>query len=166
MAQLTIPEVQQIQALIAPIRSKRGRIRRAVKELMATITKSRGYSIDVVEASYNVKGWESKAAPETPVIYIIGDTQQIVKHAGRIREYTWTLRLFGVVRERTIEELDEFLADIEESIDDNNSLFGEVNKVEVPEVSTDNQLFSEFDGTHLFEVVIDVEYTRAARAPR
>lgn len=166
MAILTVPEVQAIQAEIVNIRSKRMRLLRSMQLLLQTITKSRGYNTDIVEVSFDVKSWRDKSGPQTPVAYIIDDTTILRKHAGCIREYEWTLRIFGVVREKTIQEFEEFISDIEEAIYDNNTLFGEANLMWIPEITTDNQLFSGLDGTHLFEAATSVAFTRRYNRPK
>ncbi len=166
MAALTAEEVTAIRTYLATINSKRARVLEAVRMLTETITTERGYTQSVKEVSYNVKGWRDKTTPQTPVIYIVDDRTQITKHAGLVREYAWTLRLFGVCRELTLPDFERFLSDVEQCIYDNNCLFGECNKMEVDEITTDNQLFSGLDGTHLFEVSVTVEYTRSARNGR
>lgn len=168
MASLTIPEVQANQTILNALSSKRARLMKALLLLLPTITTSRGYTTNVETVSFNVKAWRDLPADQTPSIYIIDDQTKLIKHAGCIREYTWTVRLFGCVKDKDIMMFEEFIADIEECIYDNNTLFGQVNKVEVEEVTTDNQLFSEINdnGAHLFEMVLGVEYTRKARDPR
>lgn len=163
MAALTVAEVQAIQAIIQPIPSKRMRLMRGLKELLSTITTDRGYSKGVTEVTFDVKGWQAKTGPQTPCIYIIDDRQTITRHAGCVREYVHSFRVFGVVMDCTIEQFEAFISDVEQCLYDNNTLFGQVNKLEVPEVSTDNQLFSEQEQKYCFEVVVDCEYTRNAR---
>lgn len=168
MAALTLLEVQAIQLKINPLRSKRVRILQGLKLLLNTITKDRGYTHTVEEAGFDVKTWRDKTAEQTPVIYIVDDTAQLIKHAGCIREYTWTIRLFGVLKGKDLIDFEEFIADVEECIYDNNTLFGQVNKMECNQVTTDNQLFSELNdsGAHLYEIELGVEYTRNARSSR
>jgi len=166
MAQLTFPEIEAIQTYLAPITSKRARIMEAMRKLLETITVEKGYTVDVKEVSYNVKSWRDKTTAQCPVIYIVDNTTQITRHAGCVREYKWTLALFGVCREMDIVDFEKFLSDLETCLNDNNNLFGEINKMEVDEITTDNQLFSGLDGTHLFEFSVGVEYTRSARNAR
>lgn len=168
MAALTIIEVQAIQTTINTLRSKRARILKGLQLLLQTITMDRNYSDTVEEVSFNVKGWRDKTTDQTPVIYIIDDATDIVRHAGMIREFSWKIPIFGVVKGVDMMAFEEFIADIEECIYDNNSLFGNVNKMEINSISTDNQLFSQMmdDGPHLFELVLDIQYTRNARVSR
>lgn len=166
MAQLTIPEVQAIQAELNVLKSKRARLFKAMLKLLETITKDRGYTQTVMEVSEKVALWRDKAKEHTPVIFLIDDETQIVPHAGKVREYLWNMTVFGVVREMDEVAFEEFIADIEECIDDNNTLFGQINKMEVTNILTDNQLFSGQDGTRLFSLDVRLEYTRGARQPR
>jgi len=165
MAQLTTIEVQEIQAIIEPLKSKRARILVALQMLLKTVTKDRGYTQNMADVTFNVKGWRDKAKAETPVMYIIDSVNNIKRHAGTVREYVWRLEIFGTCREMEFIEFEEFLADVEQCLDDNNTLFGQINKMEVLSIPTDNQLFSELDnsGVRLFSMDIDIEYTRNAR---
>lgn len=166
MPTLTIPEVQAIQAELLPIKSKRHRIMYAMQKLLKTVDQAHGYNQNIYDCTFDVKGWRDKAAHESPTVYVIDDTTILKTHAGCVREYEWTLRLFGVVREKSIQEFEEFMSDVEEAIYTNNTLFGECNLMRIPEITTDNQLFSGLDGTHLFEVVCTVLYTRRYDQPK
>jgi hypothetical protein len=159
-------QVAIYQAEIQAHQSKRIRVLEALRLILATITKDNGYLTDVMEVSYDVKSWRDKSVGQTPVIYLVDDTTFLVTHAGCIREYQWMVRLFGVIRERTIIEFEQFMADVEEAIYDNNTLFGQANLMRVENISTDNQLFSEIDGTHLFEMETKILYTRKYNKPK
>jgi hypothetical protein len=168
VASLTQSEVADIQTALASLKSKRARIMVALKSLLATITKDRNYTQNVMSVGFDVKGWRDKTEEQTPAVYIIDSNYRITKHAGCIREYEWTIPVFGVVKGIDIVAFEEFLADLEEAIYDNNTLFGQVNKMEIDQTLTDNQLFSELNdsGAHLFELTLNVEFTRRARDPR
>ncbi|MDZ4810753.1 MAG: hypothetical protein SGI96_21160 [Bacteroidota bacterium] len=160
------PKVAEFQAYIETIDSKRMRILEAMRLLLREVKVENGYKTEIMEVSYDVKMWRDKSIGQTPVVYIIDDTSNLVTHAGHIREYVWNIRLFGVIREKTIVEFEEFISDMETAIYDNNTLFGQCNLVRVREISTDNQLFSELDGTHLFEMNAEVLYTRKFDRPK
>lgn len=166
MPALSQAQVQAIQAQLLPIKSKRFRLMEAMRLLMESVTITNGYNTNVIEVSFDVKSWRDKSAPQTPVVYIIDDFTKITKHAGCVREYEWTIRLFGVCREKSMQEFEEFIADLEEAIMTNNSLFGEVNLMWVPEITTDNQMFSEFDGTRLYEMTVVLAFTRRFDMPK
>jgi hypothetical protein len=166
--QLPLDQVQAILAVTNAIPSKRGRILKALSLLLPTITKTNGYNNSAEGVSFDVKSWADKTEDQTPWIYIVDDKTQITRHAGQMREFVWDIRLFGVLKGKDIMTFETFITDIEQCIYDNNSLFGNVNKMEVEEVTTDNQLFSEINdsGAHLFEMVVKMEYTRSARDAR
>lgn len=168
MATLTQPEIQEIYNQVKDIPSYRARILETMRLILNTITTNRGYSKNVCEVSYDVKGWQSKSEDQTPVIYLIDDVTDITRHAGCIREYRWRVRLYGVFKggDNSIIDVETFITDIEQCIYDNNTLANQVNKMEVDSVATDNQLFSVQQDTHLFEIVVLVEYTRKARDAR
>lgn len=153
-------ELNAIYNQVKDISSRRARIMESLRLILDTLKISNGYTQDVCEVSYNVKGWKDKAEAETPVIYIIDDTTHIVRHAGCIREYVWTIRLYGLFRQGGIIDLEQWLSNVEQCILDNTSMAGQVNKTEVVQIVTDNQLFSVQNETHLFEMVLNMEYTR------
>ena len=151
---------------VVNIRSRRMRILLVLKKILETITKANGYTIDVDEVSFDVKSWRDRTSGNTPVIYIVDNNQVAKRFAGKTRQYTWNLLLFGVVKEEDIEVFEEFLADIEECVELNGWLGGIATKSEVNDIKTDNQLFSETERTHLFEMQIQVEFCRAHGDPR
>ena len=163
MAKLSNTEIQEIQTTVNQYRSKRMRILKALELILATIDKNRGYASNIIEVSFDVALWRDKSNGETPIIFIVDDTTNITRHAGCVREYAWRVRLFGVVRDADIIDFEEHIADVETCLYDNNTLAGQVAKVEVDEIITDNQLFSELEGTHLYEMILSIEYTRNAR---
>ncbi len=168
MATLPQAEVIAIHDQIKDMKSHRARILEAIRLILETITLDRGYTKDIYEVSYDVKSWKDKSEDQTPTLYIIDDATSITRHAGCIREYIWNVRIYGVFKggDGSIIALEEFISDVEQCIYDNNSLVSEVNKTEVLSITTDNQLFSVQQDTHLFEMVLGVEYTRKARDSR
>ena len=166
--QIPIPQVQAIQAILVPMPSKRARILRGVEELLKTVTKDNGYNIGLQNVSFNVKGWQDLPEDQTPVAYIVDSNTLLIRHAGCVREYVWDIEVFGCVKGRDIWDFENLIADIEEAFDDNNTLFGQVNKMEVENILTDNQLFSQTqnNGAQLFSMIIKMEFTRHARRPK
>lgn len=166
--QIPIPQVQAIQAILVPMPSKRARILRGVEELLKTVTKDNGYAVGLQNVSFNVKGWQDTPEDQTPVAYIVDSNTLLVRHAGCVREYVWDIEVFGCVKGRDIWDFENLIADIESAFDDNNTLFGQVNKMEVENILTDNQLFSQTqnNGAQLFSMIIKMEFTRNARNPR
>jgi len=129
-----------------------------LKKILETITKANGYSANIDEVSFDVKSWRDRTSERTPVIYIVDSDTQVTRHAGKTRLYTWRVLLFGMVKEEEIDTFEEFLADIQECVELNGWLGGIVAKSEVNNIITDNQLFSETEQTHLFEMQIQLEY--------
>lgn len=168
MSQISIPEVQQIQTLLAQMPSKRARILKGLELLLKTVNKDNGYVVGLTNVSFNVKGWRDLPADQTPVAYIVDSNTILVRHAGCVREYIWDIEVFGCVKDKDIWDFENCIADVEQSIYDNNTLFGEVNKMEVENILTDNQLFSQVqdNGAQLFSMVVKMEFTRRARNAR
>lgn len=165
MASLTQLEYDEIQAYCNQFKSRRLRIIKAITKILETITKDRGYTRDIQEVHLDNKSWRDISAPNTPAVFIVDDMVQIERHAGKTREYVWTVRLFGVMKEQSLDEFEEFIADIEQCIEDNSHLCGMVNKCEIQQVITDNQLFDNTD-TRLFEIELRCEFIRCHGNPR
>lgn len=165
ITELTQPEWDSIIAQVNVYKSRRMKIIKAVQLILGTINTSRGYSTNVAEVRTDTKSWKDISAPETPAIFIVDDIVQIVRHAGKTREYVWTVRLFGVLKEYTLPQFEEFIADVEECIEVNSHLAGTVNKCEVQQVITDNQMFDNTD-TRLFEIELRCEFIRCYGNPR
>lgn len=167
MPQIDITKVQEIQTEVNAINSYRGRILRAMQLVLETITKSNGYGTTVEEVSFDVKEWRKRINFNCPVIYIIDDVTQTIRGVGGTREKSWIIRLFGVHKEAEyIWEFEEFISDIEQCLHDNQTLCGQVAKVEVGDITTDNQLFSEISQNRLFEMEVEVMFTRCFNNPR
>lgn len=163
--ELPLNELTDIQNMANAFRSRRLRILKALQAILKTITVVNGYTRDVQDVRMDTKSWRDVSAPETPVIFLVDDQVQIVRHAGRQREYTWTIRLFGVMKETTLEEFEEFIADIELCVEENNHLAGIINKCEINQVITDNGLFDNTN-TRLFEMELKCEFIRSLQSPR
>ena len=148
------------------IKSRRGRILCMLAKVLNTISENRGYCLDVCDVSFDVHSWNSVLESETPKIFIVDDTADVERKAGRTRFYTWKVLVFGVVKEKEMEEFEEHLADVQECIEINGHLGGVVNKTEVNSIRTDNQLFSEKENTHLYEMEVQLEYVQCFADPR
>lgn len=168
MPAIPIPTVQQIQADLATMPSKRARLLKGLEYLFKSVTKGNGYIVGAENVSFDVKGWRDLPADQTPVVYLIDGVTLPVRHAGCVREYVWDIEVFGCVKDKDIWTFESFISDLEQAIDDNNTLFGEVNKMEVENILTDNQLFSQIqeNGAQLFSMIVKLEFTRRARNPR
>lgn len=162
---IPINQLEDINAMANTFKSRRLKILKALEATLNTIKKEDGYSNTVNLVTFDTKSWRDMAAPQTPSIFIIDDIVQIVRFAGKTREYVWTVRLFGVVKEFTLEEFEEHIADVEECIEDNNHLAGIVNKCEIQNVITDNQLF-ENTNNRLYEMELRVEFIRCLGNPK
>lgn len=160
-------KIQEIVNKVSTYKSRRMRILEALRLLLETLTTANGYSKDISEASFNVNGWQTRLEGDTPVIYVVDDgTPAIERMAGRQRQYKWRVLLFGVCKGYDIVEFEEFLADIQECVEINGALGGIVSKTEVNNISTDSQLFSEKEDTHLFEIELQIEYVQCHGDPR
>lgn len=162
---IPLDQLQTIQNDANQYKSRRLRILKALEGVLNTIKKEDGYTNTVNLVTFDSKSWRDMAAPQTPSIFIIDDIVQIVRHAGKTREYVWTVRLFGVVKEFTLEEFEEHIADVEECIEQNSHLAGIVNKCEIQNVITDNQLFDNTNN-RLYEMELRVEFIRCHENPR
>lgn len=165
ITELTQAEWDSIMSQVNIFKSRRMKIIKAIQLILMTINTTRGYSTNVAEVRLDSKSWKDLSSPETPAIFIIDDVVQIERHAGKTREYEWTVRLFGVLKEYTLEQFEEFIADVEHCIEQNSHLAGTVNKCEVQQVVTDNQMFDNTD-TRLFEIQLKCEYIRCHGNPR
>ncbi len=163
--ELPISELEVIQTAANVFKSRRLRILKALQSILQTITIANGYTRDIQDVRMDTKSWRDVSAPECPIIFLVDDQVQIVRHAGKTREYVWTIRMFGVLKETTLEEFEEFISDVEECIEDNNHLAGIVNKAEIQQVITDNGLFDNTN-TRLFEIELRCEFIRCLGRPR
>lgn len=162
---IPLDQLQTIQNTANSFKSRRMKILSALSDILQTIKREDGYSNTVNLVTFDTKSWRDMAAPQTPSIFIIDDIVQITRFAGKTREYIWTVRLFGVVKEFTLAEFEEHIADVEECIEDNSHLAGIVNKCEIQNVITDNQLF-ENTNNRLYEMELRVEFIRCHGNPK
>ena len=156
---IPIQQYEAIQNEFKDLKSRRLKIIRAMEAILKTIKKDAGYTNDVMTVTTDGKSWKDMADPNTPAIFIIDDLVQINRYAGKTRDYSWTIRLFGCVKSFEFNEFEEHIADVEECLEDNCDLAGFVSKCEINQVITDNQMF-ENTKTRLYEMEIKVEYIR------
>jgi hypothetical protein len=148
----------------SPPRSRRAKILNNLQRQLETITVANGYSRDVYKVTTSVKAWRDTPEAETPVIYIIDDSTRYEYHPGRLTERTWTISLFGVMKSQTQSDMEELISDIEDCLQANVPLaFPDTGRVvahhRITQIVTDNQLFSEIEGSQLFKMTIDFIYT-------
>lgn len=169
MTSLTQTEVQEIDAKISGLRSKRARIMEGLRLIFKkSIKRSNGYTVDLDDSTFVIRGWQSRTKDNTPVIYIVDDNQIRPRNAGSIRTYDWVIQLYVHYYGEDLLEFEEFIADVEECIDDNNTIAQQINKMEVENIISDGQLFSSEDTSehHLAQITLGIMYTRKARDPR
>lgn len=147
--------------------SRRMKILEAVKGILNQITKTNGFCHDIDEASFDVNAWRDRLEGDTPAVFVVDDgTPSIVRMAGRQRQYKWKVLLFGVVKGMDIYEFEAHVADVQECVELNGYLGGLASKIEVNNILTDNQLFSEKEDTHLYELELQIEYIQCHGDPR
>lgn len=150
---------------MAEPRSRRARILKNLQRQLETITIANGYSADVYKVTTNVKSWHDTPAAETPVIYILDEETGPIYHAGKLLEWEWQVALFTVMRDKTQLEMEEHVSDIMECLNKNMTLSfdgirpGPSVSILVHKILTDNQLFSEIEGSQLFKIVLLIKYT-------
>lgn len=146
-----------------PARSRRGKILVNLQRQLETITTENGYSNTVIKVTTKLKNWADTPEAETPIIYIVDETTDYTYHAGKTVERAWIVGLYGVMKNKEQTDLEEFIADVEECLTLNQTLgFPETGKVashmRIQEIVTDNQFFSEIEGSQLFKVTIQINY--------
>ena len=149
--------------MTTPPKSRRGKILINLQKQLETITVDNGYANTVCQVTTNVKNWEDTPAANTPVLYIVDEATSYTYHAGKTTERSWTVSLFGVMRNKEQAEMEEFIADIEDCIMKNVTLNfpdtgGVVSHVRIREIVTDAQFFSEIEGSQLFKVTLEINY--------
>ncbi len=151
-------------------RSRRGKILKNLQLQLETITEDNGYTTTVQKVTTAVKNWNDTAEAECPVIYIIDENTQYTYHAGKLTERVWTIGLYGVMKNKSQTEMEEFISDIEECLNKNQRLaFPEnqpISYSRIKNIITDNQLFSEIEGSQLFKITVDLTYTACVDAIR
>ena len=153
MACIAPADMQAIVDKVSGLKSRRLRILKALQCVLDTITENNGYCHDICEASFDVNAWRDRLEGDTPVIFIVDDkVNNIQRMAGRQRQYRWKVILFGVVKGFDMDEFEQHIADVQECLEDNGALGGIASQIEVDAIRTDNQLFSEKEDTHLYEM--------------
>lgn len=148
-----------------PARSRRGNILRALQRQLESITTGNGYTHTLKTVTTAVKSWSSLTEPECPIVFIIDDETNYKYNPGTLGERSWTIQLMGVMKNETQIDMEELIADIEECLVSNERLrfaddAGQVcNHIRIKNIVTDNQLFSEIEGSQLFKVTLEVNYT-------
>lgn len=137
----------------------------SLQEVLKTITKANGYTKTVNTVDIDIKDMQGVQEHESPAIFILDVNQSKKKGVSKLREITWNIALYGVVRGETLVSFEEIIADIEDAIEDNFTLAGSASKAEVENIATDNQLFAD-TGTFIFEMELVINYTRCHRSPR
>lgn len=155
----------------SPPRSIRGRILNNLQRQLETITVANGYSQFVYKVTTDVKAWRDTPEAETPVLYLIDDITDYRYHAGRLTERAWTISVFGVMKNTSQMDMEELISDIEMCLQANVSLwFEDTGKVlqhhRITGILSDNQLFSEIEGTQLFKINLEMIYTACVDAVR
>lgn len=148
------------------ILSRRGRIMTNLQRQLQTITKLNGYATDVYGVSFDVRNWHETPEAETPVIYIVDENTTQNYMPGKTLPREWTIGIYGVMRNRTQVEMEELISDIETCLQANQTLSfdgeipGPVAHHRVTNITTDNQLFSQIDGTLLFKLSVTFLYVQ------
>lgn len=146
-----------------PPRSRRGQILVNLQKQLETISKDNGYTNNLYKVTTDVKSWADTPEAETPVIYIIDENTEYDYHAGKTTERIWTVGIYGVMKNKTQSDMEELIADVEECLVNNITLyFADTGKVashsRIRNIVTDSQLFSEIEGAQLFKVTLDIRY--------
>lgn len=157
---------------MADPRSRRARIMLNLQRQLQTILKTNGYATDVCTVSFNVKNWHQISEAETPVIYLVDEQTIHEYHPTKTLGKIWTYGLFGYMRGKTQIEMEELIADIEECLFKNITLSfdgivpGPVSHMRIRNVTTDNQMFSEIEGSQLFKITLDILFMGCVDNPR
>jgi hypothetical protein len=156
---------------MAEPRSRRARILKNLQRQLETITTANLYAHTVHKVTTHVRNWDETPAAETPCIYIVDETTNYLYNAGKLLEHEWFVALYGVMKQKSQLEMEEFIADIEECLNKNKTLGfpdspGPVAYMKIKNIITDNQLFSEVEGSQLFKVIVEIKYTGCIDNPR
>lgn len=148
-----------------PANSRRGKILENLIRQLQTITTANGYVNNVHTVTTAVTDWRNKPKAETPIIFVVDESTRYDYSPGRLTERTWTLGLYVIMRNSTQSQLEEFITDIELSLNANQRLaFDDTGAVcahhRIRNIVTDNQLFSLIDGTQMANITIELIYTQ------
>ena len=146
-----------------PPRSRRGKILVNLQRQLETISIANGYASDVYKVTTDVKSWQATPETETPVIYIIDENTDYNYHAGKTTEREWTIGIYGVMKNKEQTDMEELIADVEECLFNNvtlsfDSIKGPISHLRILNITTDNQFFSEIEGSQLFKMTIVFRY--------
>lgn len=143
-------------------RSRRGKILLNLQKQLETITTGNGYTNNIYKVTTDTRNWSDTPEPETPVIYIVDESTGYTYHAGKTTEREWNIALYGVMKNKSQIEMEEFIADVEECLMKNVTLafdgVGVVSHSRITDIVTDGQFFSEIEGTQLFRVGVVLRY--------
>lgn len=146
-----------------PPRSRRGKILVNLQRQLETITVENGYTNTVCKVTTVLKNWSDTPEEFTPIIYIVDEATNYVYHAGKTTEREWDVALYGVMKNKEQTDLEEFISDVEDCIFKNVTLAFEdsgpvISHIRITQIFTDNQLFSEIEGSQLFKVMLKIRY--------
>src|SRR5216684_2725311 len=96
-----------------PANSRRARILNNLQRQLLTIKASSGYSRDIFDATTKVQTWAQVPEANTPIVFIIDENTQYAYHPGRIIEVTWSVALYGVMKNQTQLHMEEFISDLD-----------------------------------------------------
>lgn len=152
---------------IATYRSRRARILYALQRVLEGITVANGFSTDVYKVTTSVKTWNAVPEHESPTLYLVDENTQYDYSASKTALRTWTIGIYGVMKNKDQYAMEELIADIEECLIKNLKLSyegvpGPVSYSRILNIITDNQLFSEIEGSQLFKISLALSYTACA----
>lgn len=148
--------------------SRRGRILVNLVRQLSTIRKENGYGTDVVNVTTEIQNWDLTAEGDTPVIYIVDQQATPQYNPSRLTEWTWTIALTGLMKNKSQLDMEAMVADIQDALFKNITLSfdgeipGPCSQIRIADVVTDGQFMRELDGSQLFTVKIQVKYTASA----
>lgn len=148
---------------VAMFKSRRARILYALQLALETIKKENGFATDVYRVTTAVKSWRDVTEDQSPTLYIIDENTQYEYKATAMVERTWSIGLYGVMKNQDQYKMEELIADIEECLAKNERLQypgepGPVSYSRITNITTDNQLFSEIEGMQLFKISLNLKY--------
>lgn len=144
--------------------SRRGRILENLMAQLSTITKVNGYSEDTVEVSMNVRNWHERPAAECPVIFVVDESTTPIYHPTKTLEMEWQVALFAYMRDRTQIQMEEYISDIIQCLFRNVTLADtpggtkSISHLRILNITSDNQMFSEIEGSQLFKITLNLKY--------
>lgn len=143
-----------------------------LQKQLETISVANGYAQDVIKVTTNVKNWNDTAAAETPILYLIDEDTTPIYNAGKHVEWEWRIGVFGVMKGYDQLTMEELISDVQDCAFRNQTLSfdgerpGPCAQIRIGSIITDNQLFSEIEGSQLFKVMLTIKYTACADNPR